>query len=49
MIIVAKLGLLIGAIGFLVAGWAVAREGRVALGLGYIGIALANLMFVLSL
>lgn len=49
MILVAKGALLVGAIGFMVAGWAVAREGRVALGLGYLAIALANLMFALSL
>jgi hypothetical protein len=49
MIIVAKGALIVGAVGFMVAGWAVARTGRVTLGIGYLAIAVANLAFARSL
>jgi len=49
MILVAKGALLVGAVGFMVAGWAVARMGNTALGLGYLAIAAANLAFARSL
>ena len=49
MILIAKGALIVGAIGFMAAGWATARAGHGALGLGYEAIAVANLFFALSL
>lgn len=49
LFLIAKAALIVGALGFMTAGWAVAKAGDTMLGLGYCAIALANLAFAVAI